>query len=83
MRSLVQWVKSSKPSSVITPIPVLSTSIIDCLVLIGITAVFYIPARLAKTHDVPDTQAGGRLTRPVGAVMVLIYVAYTVYLIVR
>ena len=70
-------------SSVITPIPVLSTSIIDCLVLIGITAVFYIPARLAKTHDVPDTQAGGRLTRPVGAVMVLIYVAYTVYLIVR
>ncbi|MBS6639715.1 MAG: calcium/sodium antiporter [Clostridiaceae bacterium] len=70
-------------SSVITPIPVLSTSIIDCLVLIGITAVFYIPARLAKTRDVPDTQAGGRLTRPVGAVMVLIYVAYTVYLIVR
>ena len=30
-------------SSVITPIPVLSTSIVDCLVLIGITIVFTCP----------------------------------------
>jgi len=58
-------------SSVITPIPVLSTSIIDCLVLIGITVVFYLPARK------------GRLGRVPGAVMVLTYIVYTVYLIMR
>ena len=58
-------------SAVITPIPVLSTSIIDCLVLIGITVVFYLPARK------------GRLGRVPGAVMTLTYVVYTIYLIMR
>ena len=58
-------------SSVITPIPVLSTSIIDCLVLIGISIVFYLPARK------------GRLGRVPGAIMALTYVVYTVYLIMR
>ena len=58
-------------SSVITPIPVLSTSIVDCLVLIGITIVFYLPARR------------GRLGRFPGALMALCYIAYTVYLIAR
>ena len=58
-------------SSVITPIPVQSTSIIDCLVLIGITIVFYLPARK------------GRLGRAPGAVMALTYVVYTAYLIMR
>lgn len=58
-------------SSVITPIPVRSTSIIDCLVLIGITIVFYLPARK------------GRLGRAPGAVMALTYVVYTAYLIMR
>ena len=57
--------------SVITPIPVQSTSIIDCLVLIGITIVFYLPARK------------GRLGRAPGAVMALTYVVYTAYLIMR
>lgn len=58
-------------SSVITPIPVLSTSIIDCLVLIGISIVFYLPARK------------GRLGRVPGAIMALTYVVYTAYLIMR
>lgn len=58
-------------SSVITPIPVLSTSIVDCLVLIGITIVFYLPA------------CRGRLGRFPGALMALCYIAYTVYLIAR
>lgn len=70
-------------SSVITPIPVLSTSIADCLVLIGITVAFYIPARLCKPRNGGDTQSAGSLTRPVGAVMVLVYIAYTAYLILR
>lgn len=58
-------------SSVITPIPVQSTSIIDCLVLIGISIVFYLPARK------------GRLGRVPGAIMALTYVVYTAYLIMR
>ena len=58
-------------SSVITPIPVLSTSIIDCLVLIGISIVFYLPA------------GKGRLGRVPGAIMALTYVVYTAYLIMR
>ena len=70
-------------SSVITPIPVLSTSIADCLVLIGITVAFYIPARLCKPRNGGDAQSAGSLTRPVGAVMVLVYIAYTAYLILR
>ena len=35
-------------SSVITPIPVQATSIVDCLFLIAISAVFYLPARKGK-----------------------------------
>ena len=58
-------------SSVITPIPVLSTSIIDFLVLIGISILFYLPARK------------GRLGRVPGAIMALTYVVYTAYLIMR
>ena len=58
-------------SSVITPIPVQTTSIIDCLVLIAISAVFYLPARK------------GKLNRAPGLVMVLTYIVYTVYLIMR
>ena len=58
-------------SSVITPIPVQATSIIDCLFLIAISVVFYLPARKGKLGRLP------------GAVMVASYVAYTVYLIMR
>ena len=58
-------------SSVITPIPVQATSIIDCLVLIAISVVFYLPARKGKLGRLP------------GAVMAASYVAYTVYLIMR
>lgn len=58
-------------SSVITPIPVQATSIIDCLFLIAISVIFYIPARKGKLGRLP------------GALMVAIYVAYTVYLIMR
>ena len=40
-------------SSVITPIPVQATSIVDCLFLIAISAVFYLPARKGKLGRVP------------------------------
>ncbi|MGO5094705.1 calcium/sodium antiporter [Agathobaculum sp. LCP25S3_E8] len=58
-------------SATITPIPVQATSIIDALVLIGISVVFYLPARR------------GKLGRAPGAIMALTYVVYTVYLIMR
>lgn len=58
-------------SSAITPIPVQATSIIDALVLIGISIVFYLPARR------------GKLGRAPGAIMALTYVVYTAYLIIR
>ncbi len=58
-------------SATITPIPVLSTSIIDALVLIGISIVFYLPARR------------GKLGRAPGVIMALTYVVYTAYLIMR
>ena len=58
-------------SSVITPIPVQATSIIDCLFLIAISAVFYLPARKGKLGRVP------------GIAMVATYAVYTVYLIMR
>ena len=58
-------------SSVITPIPVQATSIVDCLFLIAISAVFYLPARK------------GRLERVPGIAMVATYAVYTVYLIMR
>ena len=48
-----------------------ATSIIDALVLIGISVVFYLPARR------------GKLGRAPGAIMALTYVVYTVYLIMR
>ena len=58
-------------SAVITPIPVQATSITDCLFLIAISVVFYLPARKGKLGRLP------------GALMVASYVAYTVYLIMR
>lgn len=58
-------------SAAITPIPVQAVSVIDCLVLIGVSVVFYLPAMR------------GRLGRAPGAVMALCYVAYTAYLIMR
>lgn len=58
-------------SATITPIPVQATSIIDALVLIGISIVFYLPARR------------GKLGRAPGAIMALTYVIYTAYLIIR
>ncbi len=59
-------------SSVITPIPVQATSIVDCLFLIAISAVFYLPAR-----------KGAKLGRVPGIAMVATYAVYTVYLIMR
>lgn len=58
-------------SAVITPIPVQATSIIDCLFLIAISVVVYLPARKGKLGRLP------------GAVMAAMYVAYTAYLIMR
>ena len=49
-------------SATITPIPVQATSIIDALVLIGISIVFYLPARR------------GKLGRAPGVIMALTYV---------
>lgn len=58
-------------SSAITPIPVQATSIVDCIVLIAVSVVFYLPAMRGKLGRFP------------GVVMALSYVAYTVYLIMR
>lgn len=58
-------------SSAITPIPVQATSIVDCIVLIAVSVVFYLPAMRGKLGRFP------------GVVMALSYVAYTAYLIVR
>lgn len=58
-------------SAVITPIPVQATSITDCLFLIAISVVFYLPARKGKLGRLP------------GAVMAAMYVVYTAYLIMR
>lgn len=58
-------------SSAITPIPVQATSIVDCIVLIAVSVIFYLPAMRGKLGRFP------------GAIMALSYVAYTAYLIVR
>lgn len=58
-------------SSAITPIPVQATSIVDCIVLIAVSVIFYLPAMRGKLGRFP------------GAVMALSYVAYTAYLIMR
>lgn len=42
-------------SAVITPIPVQATSITDCLFLIAISVVFYLPARKGKLGRLPGT----------------------------
>lgn len=58
-------------SAVISPISVLPTAVIDGAILLVVSLLFYLPARK------------GTLSRPVGAVMALTYVAYTAYLICR
>lgn len=58
-------------SASITPIPVQAVSVIDCIVLIAASVIFYLPAMR------------GKLGRAPGAVMTLCYVAYTAYLIIR
>lgn len=58
-------------SALISPISVLPTAVIDGAILLVVSLLFYLPARK------------GTLSRPVGAVMALTYVAYTAYLICR
>ena len=58
-------------SAAISPITVISDTIIDCLVLIAATVVFYLPA------------LRGKLGKVSGIIMALCYAAYTVFLIVR
>lgn len=58
-------------SSTLSPIPIQRTGLIDCLVLIGVSVLFYLPARR------------GKLGRTPGVLMVLSYVAFTAYLILR
>ena len=58
-------------SASITPIPVQAVSVIDGIVLIAASVIFYLPAMR------------GKLGRAPGAVMALCYVAYTAYLIIR
>ncbi len=58
-------------SAAISPITVLPTAVIDCLILIVVSVVFYLPARK------------GALGRLPGILMALTYIAYTAYLIVR
>ncbi len=58
-------------SASITPIKVLPTAPIDCLILIAVSIIFYIPARK------------GKLGRFSGVTMTLTYLAYTAYLIMR
>lgn len=58
-------------SATIHPITVLPTALIDCTILLIVSALFYLPARTGKLGRFP------------GVVMVLTYVIYTVYLILR
>lgn len=58
-------------SAAISPIQVLPTALIDVLVLVAVSVIFFIPARK------------GTLGRLPGGVMALCYVAYTAYLIMR
>ncbi len=58
-------------SAAISPITVLPTAVIDCLILIVVSVVFYLPARK------------GSLGRISGILMALTYIAYTAYLIIR
>ena len=70
-------------SSVIKPITVLPTAMIDTLILVAVSLLFFLPARFGRPAPGSAAKRGGALTRPVGAVMVLTYIAYTVYLILR
>lgn len=67
-------------SSVIKPIHVLPTAVVDCAVLLAMSALFYLPACFGRGAR---RSSGGALSRPVGAFMALCYVAYTVYIIIR
>ena len=58
-------------SAAISPITIQRTSLMDCLILIAVSVLFYLPARREKLGRLP------------GGVMVLSYVAYTFYLILR
>ncbi len=58
-------------SAVLRPITVAPTAIIDGAVLVAVSVVFWLTSRR------------GKMSRPVGAVMMLSYVAYTAYLILR
>ena len=48
-------------SSVITPIPVQATSIVDCLFLIAISVVFYLPARKGQARTCAGYRHGGNV----------------------
>lgn len=58
-------------SAAITPITVQPTAPVDCLILVAVSVLFYLPARR------------GTLGRAPGALMALSYAAYTAYLILR
>lgn len=58
-------------SATISPILVESTAIIDCLILLAASVVFYLPSMRGKLGRLP------------GGIMVLSYVAYMLYLIQR
>jgi cation:H+ antiporter len=59
-------------SSAITEIPVESSMIMDMIILVVLSAVYFIPIAAQK-----------KLSRPVGICMVLTYFAYTAYLFMR
>ena len=58
-------------STVLNPIGVQFTSVLDTVFLIAISLIFLVPAWR------------GKLSRPVGACMALCYVGYTAWLLVR
>lgn len=58
-------------SAAISPITIQNTALMDCLILIAVSVLFYLPARRERLGRLP------------GGVMVLSYVAYTLYLILR
>lgn len=61
-------------SAALTPIPVLSESILDMIILLAVTVVLYVFVRTSSHYKVSRLQ---------GWISILLYIAYTIYIILR